>query len=256
MNTFYTDHWKKIEPARLARYEVMFQYRPEQAPLLEPLNLDGAKRVLDFGCGPGFMVEEIASRIDGVAVGADLNATFVTKANDRNTRDNLSFVHLDDRPLVDQVGPVDRIFCKNVLEYVPDHARTVASFFDTMESGGEVLLVDSDWGFVLVEPWGKERTDDFFAAASGAFREPQIGRKLTGALAAAGFTDVGARMLASVDLRGWGLNVLNNMCSYIREFQSKPEEEITGLMDELQAGIENGSYMFVLPQFIVSAKKP
>ena len=103
MSTFYSDHWREIEPERLKRYELMFQYRAEQAPLLEPLDLGSAKKVLDFGCGPGFMVEEIASRIDGEAIGADLNATFIEKATARNTRDNLRFVHLDDSALVDQV---------------------------------------------------------------------------------------------------------------------------------------------------------
>ncbi len=29
--TFYTDHWKVIEAERLARYEQMFVWRPEQA---------------------------------------------------------------------------------------------------------------------------------------------------------------------------------------------------------------------------------
>ena len=255
MSTFYTDHWKEIEPERLSRYETMFQYRVEQAPLLEPLNLESAKRVLDFGCGPGFMVEEIASRIQGEAVGADLNSDFIERAIARNDRRNLSFIHLSEKPLADQVSQVDRVFCKNVLEYVPDHEQTLRSFFDVLAPGGEVLLVDSDWGFLLVEPWGKARTEDFFSAAGGAFREPQIGRKLSGSLARAGFTDIGVRMLASVDLRGWGLNVLTNMCSYIRQFDAKPESELEAMMEELKAGLEDGSYMFVLPQFIVTAKK-
>ncbi len=256
MDSFYTDHWREIEPERLERYERMFQYRDDQAALLNPLDLAGAGRVLDFGCGPGFMAEEIASRVDVDVVGADLNEDFVARANARNQRKNLSFVHLDGSDLLSQVGMVDRLFCKNVLEYVPDLGETLSSFNRTLQPGGEILIVDSDWGFVLVEPWGNHRTQEFFSAASAAFREPLIGRKLPGALRKAGFASIQVRMLAGVDLSGWGLNVLTNMVSYIRQFQTRPEAELSAMIQELEAAVDSGDYMFILPQFLVTAKKP
>lgn len=255
MTSFYTDHWKEIEPERLERYDALFQFRPEQEPFLDALNLGSASRVLDFGCGPGYLAEEMASRTGAEVVGADLNATFVEKANARNRLANLTFVHLSKAPLVDDVGTVNRVFCKNVLEYVPDLHQTLSSFYAVLDSGGEVVLVDSDWGFVLVEPWGKERTDAFFSAASGAFREPMIGRKLPGALTHAGFEDIRVKMLAGVDLKGRGISVLQNMVSYIREFGTMTENELTDLMSELEASLDDGRFMFILPQFIVSARK-
>ena len=255
MEDFYTEHWREIEPERMERYERMFQYRVEQARLLSPLDLAGAAKVLDFGCGPGFMTEEIASRTHVDVIGADLNEVFVDRANARNQKENLWFAHLDGSELIDQVGEVDRIFCKNVLEYVPDLSETLSSFHNALVSDGLVLIVDSDWGFVLVEPWGKSKTDTFFDAASAAFKEPLIGRKLPGALKRAGFVDVQLRMIASVDVSGWGMNVLANMVSYIRHFDTKSEAELSAMMQDLEEAIKLGDYMFVLPQFLVSARK-
>ena len=63
-------------------------------------------------------------------------------------------------------------------------------------------------------------------------------------------------MLAGVDLSGWGLNVLTNMVSYIRQFQTRPESELSAMMQELEAAVDSGDYMFILPQFLVTAKKP
>ena len=62
-------------------------------------------------------------------------------------------------------------------------------------------------------------------------------------------------MITGVDLSGSGLNVLTNMMSYILQFDTRSETELSAMMKELEEAIENGDYMFVLPQFLVSARK-
>ncbi|GIS96807.1 MAG: hypothetical protein CM1200mP24_00910 [Gammaproteobacteria bacterium] len=37
-----------------------------------------------------------------------------------------------------------------------------------MEPEGRILVIDSDWGFVLVEPWSMLETRRFFEAAGPA----------------------------------------------------------------------------------------
>ena len=159
----------------------------------------------------------------------------------------------DSLPLPD--ASVDRALCKNVLEYVPDLAMTLAELKRVIKPSGYLQVVDSDWGFVIVEPWGKKRTDEFFEAASQAFKEPQIGRKLPGALRAAGFGKVSVKMLAGVDLKGRGINVLINMMSYIRQFDTLPEDELDKMLSELEQAKDNGNFMFVLPQFFIRAER-
>jgi SAM-dependent methyltransferase len=257
LSTFYSDHWKQIESDRLARYENMFQFRSDQQWLIEALNLQGAERVLDFGCGPAFLAAEIASRCDAEVIAADLNDEFLSRARLREHPPNIKFVQLVSDSLASDVGlGMDRILCKNVLEYVPDLGATLAAFSEVLNPNGEILILDSDWGFVLVEPWGKEKTDQFFVAASKAFKEPHIGRKLPGALAQAGFVDVSVSMSAAVDLKGRSVSVLHNMVSYIRQFNSMPEDELQAMMRDLEDGQASGSYMFILPQFVIKARVP
>jgi SAM-dependent methyltransferase len=255
MDTFYTDHWQTIEPERLDRYEQLFQFRREQEPFIDALALTGKTSVLDFGCGPGFMAEEIASRTTAQVFGVDLNKEFMSRAESRNTKGNLKFFHLPGDVLPDEIDAVDRVFIKNVLEYVPDLEGTIARLQATLDDAGRIVVIDSDWGFVLVEPWGKARADRFFEAAAAAFREPHIGRKLPGLLAQAGFEDINVRMIAGVDLKGRGVSVLQNMVSYIREFGTMDETELQMHMSELEAAQANGSFMFILPQFVVTATK-
>lgn len=258
---FYQSHWREIEEERLARYEEMFVYRPQQEPLIAPLELEEGLTVADFGCGPGFLAMEFARRVGptGRVFGLDINAEFVERATARAAEaghENVSFVHLpDDRvPLED--ATLDRLYCKNVLEYVPDVTDTLTEQFRVLEPGGLVTLVDSDWGFVIVEPWGKETTDRFFEAAQGAFNEPYIGRKLPALLESVGFTDVDVKVQPIVDRVGGAVAVIKNMVSYIERFETMPGAGIAQLMSTLDRAIESGTYMFVLPQFVVTGRRP
>ncbi|MDE0662101.1 MAG: methyltransferase domain-containing protein [Gammaproteobacteria bacterium] len=254
-NTFYADHWRDIDDERVARYERMFVWREGHAALLAPLGLRPGSRVLDYGCGPGFVTEGMAEIVgsNGRAYGVDLNASFVANASSRNSEsDNISFHLVDgDRIPLDDAA-VDRLLCKNVLEYVPDVQTTLAEFRRVLEPGGRLLLIDSDWGFVVVEPWGRDRTRRFFEAAAPAFREPEIGRKLRTHVLNAGFDDVEVRVQAGVDTEGGSLLVLRNMASYASAFDAIATDEVDAMLAEAQAAIDTDRYLFCLPQFVVT----
>ena len=262
-NTFYTDHWRDIEDERVARYERMFQWRDGHAAMLEPLDLGAGSRVLDYGCGPGAVVLGMAGMVGpgGRAYGVDLNARFVADATRRAEGvDNVSYHLLEGGsdngriPLPD--GAVDRLLCKNVLEYVPDVRATLAEFHRVLEPGGRLLLIDSDWGFVVVEPWGRANTERFFRAASPAFKTPEIGRTLRSEVLEASFEDVEVRIQAGADTTGGSLAVLHNMASYAGTFDAMPAAEIARLLAEAEAAVDAERYLFSLPQFAVTGRRP
>jgi ubiquinone/menaquinone biosynthesis C-methylase UbiE len=257
-DTFYTDHWKDIEDERHARYEQMFVWREGQRALLEGADIRDGMRVMDLGAGPGFFAAGLKSivgsqgRVDGV----DLNERFVADANARATDDpGLNFHLVNDHHLPFDDNTFDRAICKNVLEYVPDVNSTLLEVARVLKPGGKVHIIDSDWGFVIVEPWGKKVVDDFFEAAGGAFNEPYIGRRASGLLAGSGFRDVKVAMNPFVDLEGAGLNVLTNMAGYIRTFGTMPDARIDALLDDAKKAVGTGQFLFCLPQFLVTGTK-
>ena len=258
-NTFYTDHWRHIEDDRVQRYERMFAWRDGHAALLGPLDLGAGARVLDYGCGPGFVALGMAGIVgsEGHVYGVDLNARFVADATRRaGVASNVSYHCLEENRIPLPTDAVDRVLCKNVLEYVPDVNATLAEFQRVLRPGGRLLAIDSDWGFVIVEPWGRAATERFFAAAAPAFKEPEIGRKLRGLLVASGFDDVEVVVQAGADTSGGSLLVLRNMASYARAFDLMAAEEIDGMLARAEAAVEAGRYLFCLPQFLVSAVRP
>ena len=266
IDTYYTDHWKHIEDDRMARYERMFEWRKDRGALLAPATIGPGHRVLDFGSGLGFMALAIADIVGetGHVHGVDLNARFVADASARAAeRANVSFHRVTgpEIPLAD--GAVDRVVCKNVLEYVPDVDATLAELRRVLAPGGRIHIMDSDWGFVVVEPWGKENVDRYFAATSIAFREPHIGRKAPGLLVRHGFVDVDVRISAFADTRGRSLSMIRNMRSYIDVALSAgggdagglTGAEADGLVASAESAVEEGTFLFSLPQFLVSGDK-
>ena len=115
---------------------------------------------------------------------------------------------------------------------------------------------DSDWGFVAVDPWGRERTKRFFDLAAPAFREPEIGRRLRTHLLNAGFADVDVRVQAGVDTAGGSMLVLRNMASYAAAFDATSGAEADVMLAEAEAAINDNRYLFCLPQFLVTGVRP
>lgn len=87
-------------------------------------------------------------------------------------------------------GAVDRVLAKNLFEYVPDLADRLGEMQRVLCPGGRAVAVDSDWGFMVVEPLTPDEVCEVFTAAAPAFREPYVGRKLRGPFVSAGFRDV------------------------------------------------------------------
>lgn len=257
-DTYYRDHWVEIPAEKRELYQQMFTWRPEMEPLLARADLKPGQIVVDYGCGPGGLMIELARRVGGAGHvhGVDLNLDFVGMARQALADAGLSSsstVHhaVNDRiPLAD--ASADRLVCKNVMEYVPDVAATLAEFRRVLKPGGLAHVIDSDWGWLLVEPLGPEKLRRLIDAAGVAFRTPLIGRSLYNALQRAGFTDVSVSIIASADTKGRILPVLRNMASYAEVGGALQAGEIKAILAEIERSVDDGAFLASLPQFLVT----
>ena len=258
--TCYRDHWLEVDPERIEAYEAMFRWRPEMEPMLAPAAIDAGQVVVDYGCGPGMLTLELARRVGpgGRVHAVDINRDFLQRglehAEREGTRDRIEFhrIEKDVLPLPD--ASVDRVVCKNVLEYVDDPVATLRDFRRVLRPGGLVHATDSDWGMRVVEPIGPERLTRVFDAASVAYRTPLIGRQLRGLMRAAGFSEVRVAVLAGPDASGRAAPILLHMAKYARASGRLDAAEIDAFVEDVQHAVEDGSYLLVLPQFLVTAE--
>jgi len=254
--SYYRDHWVNIEPERMSRYEAMFQWRDGQEVLIAPAGVSTGQTVVDYGCGPGGLAIELARRVGetGKVIGLDINADFLEKTRDLAENQGLSErieTHLlegDQIPLSDE--SVDRVLCKNVLEYVPDPASTIAEFRRVLRPGGVAHVSDSDWGAVIFEP--SEHFARIMTAAEVAFRTPLIGRNLYGMFRRAGFRDIQVSVLASADTSGALRPVLTNMASYAELSGEIEASQISAFLEDIDRALADETYFALLPQFLVT----
>jgi len=259
LETYYRDHWIEVEAERMARYEVMFQWRDGHEILIAPAEIGPGQVVVDYGCGPGGLAIELARRVGahGRVIGLDINPEFLARtralAQDQGLTDRVETIAIEGVTLPLAARTVDRVLCKNVLEYVPDPQTTITEFHRILRPGGIAHVSDSDWGAVVFEP-ARERFARIMAAAGVAFRTPLIGRSLYGMFRRAGFRDIRVKVLANADTTGALSSVLRNMASYARTSGQIDAAEIDAFIDDVDRALESQTYLAVLPQFLVTGR--
>lgn len=261
LDTYHKDHWAEIEPDRFDRYDQLFRLDPARAAQqLAPVGVQDGETVLDFGCGPGYVSVELARLGAAHVHGVDLNADFVTRArqvvDEAGFTDRVTIHHSTDETVPLPDASVDRVYCKNVLEYVPDVDATLAEVARVLKPGGTLVASDSDFGFVIVNPLTAAEVVELFAAAAPAFKDPNIGRHLPAAFRRAGLADVKTKITTAVDERGQMRGVVENMLGYGTRFGAMTEARAAELRAKVDHGVTDGTYLAALPQWWVTGTKP
>ena len=266
-NPYYKAHWIEIEPDRHVVYDDLLKFHPAMERLLEPLELrSGGLKVLDVGSGPGHTAMAIAQRVSpgGHVTGVDINGEFVERAGKRaaaaGLESSLDYRCCEFPPLPFADASFDRVWCKNVLEYVDDAAATMAEMARVTAPGGIVTAVDSDWEMMALEMGEetRERTERVVAAAKSiAVNEPRIGRRLFHLCLAAGLQDVEVKVFANPDRRGLMAGMLrNSIARYALDSHKVPASTVQQWLSDVEQALQAGRYLFLLPQFLVSGRKP
>lgn len=259
LERYYQDHWAEVDPERMARYEAMFQWRDSHEALIAPAEIAAGQVVVDYGCGPGALSVELAQRVGemGKIIALDINRAFLEKtqtlAEDKGLGARIETKHIEGEEIPVDDKSVDRVLCKNVLEYVPDPETTIVEFHRILKPGGIAHVSDSDWGAVVLEPLG-ERFTELMSAASIAFRTPLIGRKLYGIFRKVGFSNIRVQVLTTADTVGGLRPVLHNMASYARVSDQISEAKIASFLEAVDQAIADETYLALLPQFLVTAE--
>lgn len=130
---------KALAPRYAFRYSFEFSRLFQQdwhAEMMRHLP-QGARRVLDLGCGTGFFLAELDQRRPG-AVGLDISHAMLRVSEQYVPRARV--VTADAERLPFKGAAFDAIFCKGCLHHTRDHVRFLANCQRALDADGVLIL--------------------------------------------------------------------------------------------------------------------
>jgi arsenite methyltransferase len=155
---------------------------------LEALDLQPGERVLDIGCGPGYLAAEMADVVgpEGAVHGVDPSPHMLAIAARRDERIELSEGDALSLRVAD--SSFDAAVATQVYEYVADIAAALAEARRVLRPGGRLLVLDTDWDSIVWRSSDDERMARVLRAWDEHLAHPHLPRVLPELLATGGFT--------------------------------------------------------------------
>ena len=181
IRTFMDNLWKRGDPWDI---ETSAYERDRCAQLLKRLEGRRYPRVLELGCGAGYLTRQLAPHADHI-VALDISQTAIDRARTlaaEQTQVDFRVVNIMEyKPQVD--GPWDLVVFSETLCYLGwlypffDVAWLAVQLFDATRHGGRLLLANSmgegedDW---LLRPWIIRTYRDLFVNVGYAIESEEV----------------------------------------------------------------------------------
>jgi arsenite methyltransferase len=230
--------------------------------VIKHLDLSEGERVLDIGCGPGFMCEKIGEIVGrrGAVVGIDISPDLIALSNRRRALEWISYSVGDATQITQPAASFDVALCMQVAEYVPDVDRVLAETFRVLRPGGRTLFVATDWDAVVWHSKIPARMERILKSWEAHCAHPHLPRSLAKRLRQVGFRFDAADVFPIINLEWADDTYSKGMTTLIRDFVSRrndvPPEDVAGWTDEFQELNEAGEYFFSSNRYIFKASKP
>jgi SAM-dependent methyltransferase len=217
---------------------------PARARLLRRIHVARRRRVLDLACGSGAVTGELLRRCGGRVVALDRDLAALRQCAAGSTTACADAARL---PFAE--CSFDLVFCQFALMWM-DAATVLREIRRVLAPGGALIALEPDYGGMIEHPPQLATRELWLAALRRAGADPQIGRKLPGLLASAGFQyqiDMLDRLSSPSPLRFECLRGLP---------LSAEEEESLRRIEAAEAACAEAARVAHLPMFLVTACDP
>jgi arsenite methyltransferase len=165
------------------RLEILYStpdVRGQRQEALRCLGLLPAERVVDVGCGPGYLAESMADAVtsSGAVLGVDISDDLLSVARTRNARDWLTYEAGDAVALAIPDEWADAVVSMQVLEYLSDPDRGIEQICRILKPSGRALIVSTDWDGVIWHSLFPERMRRVQRAWEDHCTDPRLPRTL------------------------------------------------------------------------------
>jgi len=232
----------------------------QRARVLNLLAPCAGERVLDIGCGPGFLVHDLAGAVGatGHTTGLDNSASMLALALHRcRALANAHFANGDALSLPFDDDAFDAAVVTQVYEYVPDIEKALGELRRVVRPGGRALILDTDWSSIVWRSSDDARSQRILAAWDEHLADPHLPRTLAPRLRAAGFADIRVEIIPMLTVGRPGNTFSEGLVGFIEKFvpgrAGVTPEETAAWAADLRALGERNEYFFSLNRYVFLA---
>ena len=226
------------------------------------LNLSQGERVLDIGCGPGFLCESMGEIVGpkGTVVGIDISADLIARCNGRKTSTCLSYEVGDATKLNQPNASFDVVVCTQVAEYVADIDRVFSEAFRVLKPNGRTVFVATDWSTILWHSENPRRMATVMKSWEAHSAHPRLPMSMAQRFINAGFQFDGAAVFPILNLQYDDDSYSKKLVQIIRDFVARKNDvsadDLKEWHDEFERLSEARRYFFTSNRYIFKALKP
>jgi ubiquinone/menaquinone biosynthesis C-methylase UbiE len=247
---------------RLEKIYLTSNVKAQRAETIRQLDLSVGERVLDIGCGPGYLCESIAELVgrDGAVVGIDISTDLIAVCNLHKRSAWISYDIGDATQTGQPGGSFDVVVCTQVAEYVPDVDRVLMEAFRVLKPGGRTIFVATDWDAVVWHSEDMERMASVMKSWEAHCAHPRLPRSMACRMAKAGFRLDGASVFPILNLRYDDDSYSKGLSRGVRDFVERrkgvPADDLNAWHAEFERLSEAGRYFFSTNRYLFRASKP
>lgn len=254
-----------FDDATARRLEVLYT-SPDavrrRSEVLRLLDVRAGERVLDIGCGPGFLAAEIAASVGpaGSVRGIDSSDAMVTVARARCAAQSWVTIERGEATHFELAdGEIDAAVSVQVYEYVADIAGALREVCRVLRPGGRTLIVDTDWDSIVWHSSDPQRMIHVLDAFEEHLAHPRLPRALGPVLSRTGFRVERCEVLVLLNPvqapNTFSYGLVDLVHRFVPGRRGVTQDEADAWAEDLRARGRSGEYFFSLNQYFFLASK-
>ena len=226
------------------------------------LNLSAGERVLDIGCGPGFLCEEMSEIVGchGAVVGIDISRDLIGLCDRREHAGWLSY-QVDDATKLDQRdASFDVVVCTQVAEYISDVDVALSEAFRVLKPDGRAIFIATDWDAVVWFSDDAKRMAAVLKSWEAHCARPRLPRTMPHRLKNAGFRLDDAFVYSLLNLSYDDDSYSKGLSTIVGKFVGGRGDvsavDVNEWLGEFESLNQAGRYFFSSNRYIFKAARP